>query len=655
MDAETRQHDRRFLAVPLPQGGTSQTPGGKKRIPRNHAPSYRHGTPSGPWPFVDIDDEVDPKRIEDPDSHLPMSGAPCPHFMLRDQEFCWCKYPQALFPNWTKRQQKKSKIRRVIEKAGGRCLVYYVDVRNNGIFVSSGAREVDDSDSKLTAQWSLMMTERPQASRARVVFVDSLTGPILQMLGMRYNIEPFFFSSTIGWIPSRFQSNVTPNVGDHITITLTFARGQKNPDEPDMIPSPMSSVFSLNTQATNPTPLTRIPELIIDTQAALPLRSSGIHLLPDFISLHMIRSLHNSTVISCHNGRDYLTTTAEAMHDRFVLTGKSVYWSSIFERTQDATFLLLSILWYVMYSWDEVFEELYKHICFLEAEVVQQMIVNEEDSDTSEAAQNITQELHAIRAHLMHYESLLEEFIKTVQFVKNTPNPGLDNPDALSDELRETTRSLIERECDNLIRDIVRLERSRLMQDKRLKNVMDLGFSLVNIEDSRRMAKLTEASVRDSAAMKQIAYLTMVFLPSTFIAAAFGMNIVEINPEESAADMTLAKYFEVSLPLTFVTIWVVIAYQIDIEDPRATQDGLDKQRQLEARTRGRQPSWQNEIAAKMGVKRYRKLGVFSRLLWPFFLLMSFLERRRLLADMLRRKTVSGGMPTTSRFRLSKHA
>ena len=58
------------------------------------------------------------------------------------------------------------------------------------------------------------------------------------------------------------------------------------------------------------------------------------------------------------------------MYERFMLTGKSVYWSSIFERTQDATFLLLSILWYVMYAWDEVFEELYKHICFLVSQVV---------------------------------------------------------------------------------------------------------------------------------------------------------------------------------------------------------------------------------------------------------------------------------------------
>ena len=56
--------------------------------------------------------------------------------------------------------------------------------------------------------------KRPPDVRIRTLFVDSLTGPVLQMLGSRYNIEPFFFSSAIGWIPSRFQTHLIPNVSD---------------------------------------------------------------------------------------------------------------------------------------------------------------------------------------------------------------------------------------------------------------------------------------------------------------------------------------------------------------------------------------------------------------------------------------------------------
>ncbi|KAF6752905.1 hypothetical protein DFP72DRAFT_903974 [Ephemerocybe angulata] len=628
--------DPRFLDVPSPSPSPSPSTG-RRRGPRP-PPSYRHGTPSGPWPWVDIEDQVDKDRIEDPDNHLPMSGAPCPHVVLKGQEFCWCKYPQSMFPNWTQKQQSRSGIRQKIKSATSstkrhRCFVYYVDVKNDGRFVNAGpARKVEDET--LGTQWKLMMTERPQGSKARVVFIDDLTGPIMQMMGTRYNIEPFFFSSTLKGIPSRFQSNVEPNIGDHITITLSFIRAHNEVPEvetPDF-PSPDGSVYTTATQATTrnrgPEPRLQGEELVIDTQKPLPLRSPGSVdqlLKADFVSLHMVRSLRSSTVISCHDKRE--TTKAETMHERFLLTGKSVYWSSIFEKTQDATFLLLSILWYVMYAWDEVFEALYKHICFLETEVM--------EAD----GLGLTQELHMIRAHLMHYESLLQDLQKTVEFVRNTPNPGLGNPDE-PQEVRGTTRVLINRECHNMMRDIVRLERSRVMQDKRLKNVMDLGFSLVNIEDSRRMQRLTEAAVKDSAAMKQIAYLTMVFLPSTFVAGVFGMNIVEINPEGSASNMTLAKYFAVALPLTFVTIWIVIAYQIQIEDPRMSK--VDKVGALPGNAMSnvhgpvgghghipKEATWKSEVAAKARAPRYRRLGAFSRLLWPFFLTMSMLERRKL--------------------------
>ena len=133
------------------------------------------------------------------------------------------------------------------------------------------------------------------------------------------------------------------------------------------------------------------------------------------------------------------------------------------------------------------------------------------------------------------------------------------------------------------------------------------------------------------------------------------MNIIEINPEESASNMTLAKYFEVSLPLTFVTVWIVIAYQINIEDPRAMLDFLDKdQRIFDGPTR--QLTWQNEIALKASGKRYRKLGVFSKLLWPFFLIMNILERKRLVADMLGGKAASTRLMTPpSTFKLPSHA
>lgn len=112
-----------------------------------------------------------------------------------------------------------------------------------------------------------------------------------------------------------------------------------------------------------------------------------------------------------------------------------------------------------MYAWDEALERLYSHICWLETQVI----------TTSNLV--LTRELHIIRAHHLYYSSLLEDLSKAVRFVLNTPNPAMDR---LPEEDRLFSRKLLEKECNNLSIEIERLEMSRRMQDKRLKNVMNL-------------------------------------------------------------------------------------------------------------------------------------------------------------------------------------
>lgn len=92
---------------------------------------------------------------------------------------------------------------------------------------------------------------------------------------------------------------------------------------------------------------------------------------------------------------------------------------------------------------------------------------------------DMSNELHVIRAHLLHYESLLEDFKNTVLFVRDTPNPALlpsDDHTANKDfeNVKKRSAMIMKRECDTLLSDIKRLEQSRQMQTKRLKNIMDL-------------------------------------------------------------------------------------------------------------------------------------------------------------------------------------
>ncbi|KAJ7439283.1 hypothetical protein B0H11DRAFT_2356366 [Mycena galericulata] len=314
------------------------------------------------------------------------------------------------------------------------------------------------------------------------------------LISHRYNVEPFFFSSSLKWIPARYQEAV--GEGDHITLTLTF------------IPSAPSSA-----------------DQVIDTQAPLSLSFSDHILLPDVIAIHMVRSPRLSTIISYHPPHVHRTTAASVLRTRLLAAGQSVYWNKIFTSTiaTDPTFVLLALLWYPLYAFDEALQALYDHICSLESRVM------------ATTDMTLTQQLHV------------------------TPNPVLEHPsDARSPETIAFITELMRKESANLLSEISRLEQSRSMQDNRLKNVMNLEFSSVNLVDSRRMRELTEATVRDSAAMKQIAYLTMFFLPASLAASIFGMNVQEINPGTYG---TIPHYVALTLPLTAVTVWIIMAFQ----------------------------------------------------------------------------------------------
>lgn len=82
----------------------------------------------------------------------------------------------------------------------------------------------------------------------------------------------------------------------------------------------------------------------------------------DEMALHMVRLPGSSTIISYHSSVEWYTTTAEELHKLVRLAGQSVYWRKIFQRSNDPTFVLLTMLWHAVYSWDEALASLYRHI-----------------------------------------------------------------------------------------------------------------------------------------------------------------------------------------------------------------------------------------------------------------------------------------------------
>ncbi|KAG9226602.1 hypothetical protein CCMSSC00406_0006173 [Pleurotus cornucopiae] len=562
-----------------------------KNIPnRVPAPSHRHAAPSGPWPWMDLGTPILPDQLK---SERPPVPPPCDHTDCEGE--CWVHYPASRFPNWMENQVRRAKIADAIKlyDRSKPSVLYVVDTDTHGLFHSRD--EVTVTEEKKEDFWNVWLrSKREEGVRTRCLFVENMTGPVLQMLGARYNIEPFFFSSSINWIPARYQEEVRPRRGDHITISLTFLTTAPNPLKNhrtrrqgtgrSIDPTFYDSVTA--TPKTSRTSLDSAPfneeEQVIDTQAPLAVRTiDGEHriLLLDLLAVHFIRDAESSTIISYHPN---LEQTEEGLPPFFIdrhgttrqarsyppsqvnlpsapptlsRIGESVYWQNLFSKSPDPTFVLVTYLWHALYAWDEALETLYQYVCYLETQVI----------NTSDMG--MTRELHIIRAHHLHYSSLLKDFAKTVHFVSTTSNPAMD-AESVTDEERENSKQWLKTECDNLMSQIERLQKGRKMQDQRLKNVMNLVFSSVNIADSRRMQSLTQAAVKDSAAMKQIAYLTMIFLPASFLATVFGMNVHEVT---DGGRETVPHYVAGALVLTFATIWIIMAFQSDLsDDERAT-------------------------------------------------------------------------------------
>ncbi|KAG1736655.1 uncharacterized protein EDB91DRAFT_1142006 [Suillus paluster] len=469
------------------------------------APPYRHAAPSGPWPWMDVNAVV-------------FKSSPTVNI---DQS--WPGYPQNQFGNWTQDQVERSQMLERCSKNQS-STVYWMDVLHSREFAASnigGNGHITVVDTQREGSegefWNILQGQRPKNIRVRSLFVDDLTSPVLRMLGTKYNIEPFFFTSSINWIPSRYQEAPIHGEGDHITITLPFVRA-------------MPGCPTLKSAGTK-----------INTQAHYPMGDQM--LVIDLLAIHMVRGVNTNTIISYHPDSAWRRTSAKQLHSLMQLVGGSVYWQKIFSKSEDPTFVFLAILWYALYAWDESFELLDNHVSDLESQVLKD--------------HGLSRELHILQAHLLHYQALLHSFEVSVTFIEKTQNPAMESS-VFSDEQRVESNGLMKRECENLIGEIDRLEKRRMMMSSRLKNATDLAYASVNLQDSKQTRTLTETTVRDSAAMKQIAYLTMIFLPASFLASVFGMNVAEINPTSLE---TIPHYVETTISLTLLTVYIVITLQ----------------------------------------------------------------------------------------------
>lgn len=95
--------------------------------------------------------------------------------------------------------------------------------------------------------------------------------------------------------------------------------------------------------------------------------------------------------------------------------------------------------------------------------------------------------------------------------------------------------------------------------EARLKNELNLAINMVAQEGSAAAVRISQATQHDGAAMKTVAVITLLFLPSTFISTIFSMSFFVFDPGEDGEDGRPASwkvsgmiwlYFLLVVPLT---------------------------------------------------------------------------------------------------------
>lgn len=122
----------------------------------------------------------------------------------------WKGYPQSHFPNWSSSQQARSGIKNA-RRWRHPTKVFRADIQDTGQFLARDNLDLIDEPASTDAFWEQLNIPRAKDTILRAYFVDEISGPALQMLGSRFFIEPFFFSSFLKWIPSRHFQEESPD------------------------------------------------------------------------------------------------------------------------------------------------------------------------------------------------------------------------------------------------------------------------------------------------------------------------------------------------------------------------------------------------------------------------------------------------------------
>jgi hypothetical protein len=162
--------------------------------------------------------------------------------------------------------------------------------------------------------------------------------------------------------------------------------------------------------------------------------------------------------------------------------------------------------------------------------------------------------LHDIARHAIHVSETLDVTVTTIEVMIACHDTYIRSAILVDDETRAAHSML--RSKLQFHNHMIRSLRYRAASNKeRLSNEIQYAFNAVTQYDSRVSVEIGRAAQSDSAAMKMIAFLTLTFLPATYVCAIFSMSFFNFNPELNTwkVSQEFWLYWVVAVPITIAT------------------------------------------------------------------------------------------------------
>ncbi|KAF3034335.1 hypothetical protein E8E12_005961 [Didymella heteroderae] len=166
--------------------------------------------------------------------------------------------------------------------------------------------------------------------------------------------------------------------------------------------------------------------------------------------------------------------------------------------------------------------------------------------------------VRAIEKNIIPLESLLGAFEKVMNDLEEA-NRIFSN----ASEAKDSTFVIVQQALNQFRKDATSYRGQVLYLSKRAQStaqsvldVLNLGFQNLAQSQNRNTFVMAKSAREDSVAIRAITLVTSFYLPFSFVATMFGMNLVDFD--SASRNLVLSNqlwlYFAVSIPLTALTL-----------------------------------------------------------------------------------------------------